>query len=110
MREIPRPRAASPNLSERQQAILAFVRRYVHEHGYPPTFRELGAACGISSTSAVDYNLRVLERQGRLSLTGNIARSIQLTPTSSCSWCACDCCKTCGACAGGIPIQGDVLD
>ena len=52
-------------LSQRQKRILQFIRDHQSEHGYPPTIREIGNAADISSTSVVDYNLRVLQREVR---------------------------------------------
>ena len=65
-------------LSQRQEAILAFINEYVEEHGYPPSIREIGAAAGISSTSVVDYNLRVLERDGYLRRDREVSRGLGL--------------------------------
>jgi repressor LexA len=48
------------------------------EHGRPPTVREIGIAVGISSTSVVDYNLRVLERDGHLRRERELSRGIEL--------------------------------
>jgi repressor LexA len=65
-------------LSDRQQRMLAFIRAYVMEHGYPPSNREIGRATGISSTSVVDYNLRRLERKGHLVCDPKVSRGIKL--------------------------------
>jgi repressor LexA len=65
-------------LSERQQRILRFIRQYMSERGRPPTVREIGSAVGISSTSVVDYNLRVLERDGHLHRERELSRGIAL--------------------------------
>ncbi len=65
-------------LSDRQQRILRFIRQYMGEHGRPPTVREIGIAVGISSTSVVDYNLRVLERDGHLRRERELSRGIAL--------------------------------
>jgi repressor LexA len=69
-------------LSQRQDAILSFIDLYVDEHGYPPSIREIGAAAGISSTSVVDYNLRILEREGLLHRDREVSRGLGLTTTS----------------------------
>ena len=50
--------------SDKQTRILAFLREYLAEHDYPPSIREIQAACGISSTSVVDYNLKAMETKG----------------------------------------------
>ena len=63
-------------LSERQERILAFITAFTEEHGYPPSIREIGQAVGISSTSVVDYNLRVLEREGALRRDREVSRGL----------------------------------
>ena len=63
-------------LSERQERILAFITDFSEEHGYPPSIREIGHAVGISSTSVVDYNLRVLEREGVLRRDREVSRGL----------------------------------
>ena len=44
----------------------------------PPTVRDIQRGCEISSTSVVDYNLRLLERYGYLKRRSEIARGIEL--------------------------------
>jgi len=70
------------NLSQRQEAILAFINEYMDDHGYPPSIREIGSAAGISSTSVVDYNLRVLERDGYLRRDREVSRGLGLSAAS----------------------------
>ena len=65
-------------LSERQQRILEFIAVFQERHGYPPTVREIGQAADISSTSVVDYNLRVLERLGYLRRDPDVSRGLEL--------------------------------
>jgi repressor LexA len=70
-------------LSQRQEHILRFLEEYTGEHGYPPSIRDIGMAVGISSTSVVDYNLRVLERGGLIWRDREISRGIGVTqPTN----------------------------
>jgi repressor LexA len=72
------------SLSERQRRILDFIGRFQQQHGYPPTIREMGQAAGISSTSVVDYNLRILEREGHLRRDREVSRGLGLAgPTAS---------------------------
>jgi len=65
-------------LSERQDNILKYIRSYVDERGYPPSIREIGDRVGISSTSVVDYNLRVLERDGYIRRDREVSRGLEL--------------------------------
>ena len=64
--------------SPRQERMVSFIRDFIQENGLPPTVRDIQRACGISSTSVVDYNLRLLERDGHLRRRPDIARGIEL--------------------------------
>jgi repressor LexA len=68
----------SRKLSERQKNILKYIQSYVDERGYPPSIREIGDRVGISSTSVVDYNLRVLERDGYIRRDREVSRGLEL--------------------------------
>ena len=65
-------------LNSRQQEILNFVRGYHLDRSYMPSVREIQAACDISSTSVVDYNLRILEREGFIRRSPDISRGLEL--------------------------------
>lgn len=65
-------------LRPKQKRILGFIREFLDENGLPPTVRDIQVQCEISSTSVVDYNLRVMERDGYLRRRQEIARGIEL--------------------------------
>ena len=65
-------------LSKRQQNILKFMNRYVGDHGFPPTIREIGEATGIASTSVVNYNLNKLVDAGYLERSDRVSRGLKL--------------------------------
>lgn len=65
-------------LSPKQKRIYEFLRRFREEKDYPPTIRDILKGCKISSTSVVDYNLRVLEREGYIRRDREISRGIEL--------------------------------
>ena len=65
-------------LSAKQQSILRFIRDFIREHDYPPSIRDIQEACGISSTSVVDYNLKALERLGHIRRDREVSRAIEL--------------------------------
>jgi len=66
------------NLTRRQQSILEFIERFSDDHSYPPTIREIQEGLSISSTSVVDYNLKVLEQRDLIRRNRNISRGIEL--------------------------------
>lgn len=65
-------------LSPRQQRILEFIHGFMDEHQFPPTIRDIQAGCEISSTSVVDYNLHIMQREGYLRRLPEVSRGIEL--------------------------------
>ena len=65
-------------LSDKQERILQFVNDFLDEHGYPPTVRDIQYGCDISSTSVVDYNLQILQREGHIKRSPDISRGIEV--------------------------------
>src|SRR3989304_1627855 len=65
-------------LSPKQRRILEFIQGFIDEHDYPPSIRQIQEACDISSTSVVDYNLRILEKQGYIRRDREGSRAIEL--------------------------------
>ena len=70
-------------LSNRQREILEFIQVFLGNHSYPPTIRDIQGACDISSTSVVDYNLSILEREGLIRRDPEVSRGIELLNGSS---------------------------
>jgi len=67
-----------PRLSTRQEQILGFTRTYRREHGYAPSVRDIQMGCSISSTSVVDYNLRILQREGYVRRSPDVSRGLEV--------------------------------
>ncbi len=65
-------------MSDRQRRIINFLTRFSNDKGYPPTIRDIQDGCGISSTSVVDYNLNILEREGYIRRRREVSRGIEL--------------------------------
>lgn len=68
----------SKGLGERHQKILDFIASYQREHKHPPSIREIGEYCDISSTSVVNYYLDQLEKAGHLERDRKISRGMRL--------------------------------
>lgn len=62
----------------RGERILAFIERTISERGYPPSVREIAAAVGLHSTSAVHHHLTRLAREGRLSRQPTRSRALSI--------------------------------
>ena len=65
-------------LSPRQDRIFEYIREFMDDHQFPPTVRDIQAGCEISSTSVVDYNLHILQREGYLRRLPEVSRGIEL--------------------------------
>ena len=65
-------------VTDRQRAILDYLRGFVDEHGYPPTVREIGEAVGLRSPSTVHAHLAQLERAGLIRRDPTKPRAIEL--------------------------------
>ncbi|MFV9509752.1 transcriptional repressor LexA [Tepidibacillus sp. LV47] len=65
-------------LSNRQKAILDFIKQTVREKGYPPSVREIGEAVGLASSSTVHGHLARLEKKGLIRRDATKPRAIEI--------------------------------
>jgi repressor LexA len=68
-----------PDLTDRQQTILDFVRERIAADGLPPTWAEIARAFGFRQTRAAQKHLQALEAKGYLTLLPGKARGIRLS-------------------------------
>lgn len=61
-----------------KERVLEYVSRYRDENGYAPTYREVGRAVGLTSTSSVSHYIKSLEREGRLEVRSQHPRALTL--------------------------------
>src|SRR5688572_18126493 len=66
------------HLSDKQEAMLAFIEGFVDRNGYPPTYEEIKQGLNISTKSLVDYHLDVLENAACITRVPNTPRGIRL--------------------------------
>jgi repressor LexA len=65
-------------MSNRQHAILEFIKNEVREKGYPPSVREIGEAVGLASSSTVHGHLDRLEKKGLIRRDPTKPRAIEI--------------------------------
>ncbi|RYL92217.1 transcriptional repressor LexA [Sporolactobacillus sp. Y61] len=65
-------------LSNRQQAILDFIKHEVATKGYPPSVREICDAVGLASSSTVHGHLARLEKKGLIRRDPTKPRAIEI--------------------------------
>ena len=96
--------AERKKLPPRRQQILEFIRMFIGDNGIPPTVRDVQKACNISSTSVVDYNLRILDRDRYLNRRPDVARGIELLDDAGQPVSNAPKVQIVGAIAAGLPI------
>jgi repressor LexA len=64
-------------LTDKQKKILDFVKSHTQEHGYPPTFREIGEHFGFG-WAASRQHLKAIERKGFIRVTPSTSRGIEI--------------------------------
>ncbi|TIC85928.1 transcriptional repressor LexA [Nocardioides sp. GY 10113] len=78
VRELPDGPPDATGLTPRQQRILATIKDSIEQRGYPPSMREIGSSVGLTSTSSVAHQLRMLEEKGFLKRDPNRPRAIEV--------------------------------
>ena len=66
----------------RRQRIIEYIAATIRRSGYPPSVREIAAAVGLASTSAVHHHLSALERDGLLERDATQSRALRLKPAA----------------------------
>ena len=66
------------NITKRQEDVLNYIKKYIVDHGFPPSTREIGAALGLSSPATVHTHLKKLEDAGCIRKTNSKFRTIEV--------------------------------
>lgn len=66
------------NLTDRQKEVLAFVKSFLKENGYPPTRAEIADNFGWESITAAHGHLVALERKGAITIANGVSRGIAI--------------------------------
>jgi repressor LexA len=76
--ELPDGPPDATGLTPRQQRVLAHIKEAIEKRGYPPSMREIGEAVGLTSSSSVAHQLRVLEEKGFIKRDPNRPRALEV--------------------------------
>lgn len=66
------------NLTPRQAQILAYIKDYQQETGFPPTRSEIAREMGFKSPNAAEEHLRALEKKQAIEMIPGASRGIRL--------------------------------
>ncbi len=76
--ELPDGPPDATGLTPRQQRVLAHIKDSIEKRGYPPSMREIGEAVGLTSSSSVAHQLKVLEEKGFLKRDPHRPRALEV--------------------------------
>ena len=65
-------------LTKRQNDVLKFLKKYIADHGYPPTIREICDGVNLSSPATVFVHIKNLEKNGFVKSSNNKFRTLEL--------------------------------
>lgn len=65
-------------LTARQEQVLALVREYIDDTGYPPTRADIARQLGFKSANAAEEHLKALARKGAIEMIPGASRGIRL--------------------------------
>lgn len=70
------------NLTTRQEQVLALIKSYADETGYPPTRAEIARILGYKSPNAAEEHIKALARKGAIEVIPGASRGIRLPEKS----------------------------
>jgi repressor LexA len=76
--ELPDGPVDATGLTPRQRRVLEVIRAAIEQRGYPPSIREIGTAVGLTSSSSVAHQLKVLEQRGHLRRDPHRPRALEV--------------------------------
>ncbi|MDQ3094097.1 MAG: hypothetical protein M3Q70_02885 [bacterium] len=68
--------------TKKQKLLLEFIAKFIAEHGYSPSYREIMAGCDYNSVATVALHIRNLIARGHLIKRGRSARSLEVVEAS----------------------------
>ena len=66
------------NLTKKQTEVLTYIKKFMSEHGYPPSVREICKGMDLSSPATVHTHLKELEKKGVIRKESSKFRTIEL--------------------------------
>lgn len=69
---------SDPGLTDRQRAVLDFIRAHAASEGAPPTLQQIADAFGFAQACAAHKHVKRLQQAGYLDVRPNQARGIRL--------------------------------
>lgn len=68
--------------TKKQRELLTFIERFIGEHGYSPSYREIMSGLSYTSVATVALHVNSLIKRGHLRKRDHSARSLELITAS----------------------------
>lgn len=68
--------------TKKQRELLTFIERFIGEHGYSPSYREIMAGLNYTSVATVALHVNNLIKRGHLRKRDHSARSLEVAQSS----------------------------
>lgn len=65
-----------------RKTLLVAIRSFIQQHGYSPSVRDLAKMVGLNSVGSVQPHLEQLRRDGKITWSPGIGRSIRIVGRS----------------------------
>jgi len=65
-------------MTERQQKIFVFIKKYIEENRYSPTTREITSGIGLKSVSSVHGHLVKMRKNGYIDFIDFLPRTLSI--------------------------------
>ncbi len=65
-------------ITDKQNNVLDFIKKFTASHGYPPSIREIGKGLGLSSPATVHTHVKKLCNAGYLKVDNNKFRAMEI--------------------------------
>lgn len=70
----------SLGLTKRHKQALDYIRQFIADQGYPPSYQQIMEALGLHSKSGIHRIVHALASRGHITMQGNRARTIAIGP------------------------------
>lgn len=70
-------------MTKQQLELLRFIKTFIAQRGYSPSFEEMKQGIGLKSKSGIHRMIISLERQGQIRRLRNRHRALELVPDPS---------------------------
>lgn len=73
------PVEKSKKITKKQSVVLEYIKKYMTEHDYAPSYREIGKALNLTSPATIYEHIKSLRKKGYITIEPGAGRSVELT-------------------------------